>query len=723
MGIQGHRFFYLIIMSLLLVPFQNCGRASFRNLDLASGLKAVNGDNGSVFDGKLTFYQMLPDYSCEGQLSARSFIRFEGSKALFTFNQNDHCGALLDQTIPSADIDSSKFDSDFIGYRDAIYERGLTQPDVTSSEYNEVLCQSTSTDSLQVDVAIKFSEKNQLAQSKIYYDKNGQARNVPYFKVLREVTSDQARYTSASFDLIIDRSQPSPQKWWYFLGTLNANLETGAWQGPVRCRMQAGKLLTSVQKLYAKNGDWNSYVAQSNTMTDQLRQPDVACLGASNLWTDCFHGGDKLVVRTESKKCSDVKIKDSLNAFDWNCEDQATGAVFYASKLKLNRSLSDLVTSSGWRDNFVQISDPQQIIYESMPMAWWKNKVLPLPSNPTGSSVSLNQLGAVYVAEISSASQGYSIDQNQISLVIKPGATLSAAPNLAINCNDIGSPSAPNGYGPPLRCLVYNNGHSFTWIEGDFTTSGSNASAALKLSRSSFLRLQNIKASGSLGYGIYQSWLMSSVFNQVSSDSNQFGLVSYFSEGNLMDQISLQNNSYTGLVFGAWDNNNTITNSKAINNGIYGFEMISALNLKMSVVRASNHSNSGIALEGFTDNGFFDSLFLTQNGFGLNVMGSSLGTKIGHHYQNITLVGNNTGMEMFKEMSPAVANNEKFSGYFRQGNTTDCLVLTIGTGAYRSNTCPGTVALGSELYSWPSDFKVQNSCRLSADGNSALCGN
>ncbi len=702
----------------ILISFQNCSPVSFNMESVTSSLKA---DNGSVFDGKPTYYQNVPNYQCEGQPAPRSFIQYQGDQPLLTVNQNDHCGALSNQAIDPKDIDSSRFDAEYIGYRDGIYQRSVQPPDPSSPIYNEAWCQSDATGAGAVDVAIRFDEQAQIATSKIYFENNGQPRSVPFFQVSRSMTDNEARYSAPSFSLVIDRSQPAPEKWWYFSATLNANLETGPFSGPLRCRMQAGKLLSSVQKLYVKNGDWNSYVQRNSPTTDLFRQPDVSCTAGTKFWSACFHGGDKLIVRTEAKSCAELTIADALHAFQWICEDHPEGAIFYSSQLATGHSLSDLVTSAGWKPNFVQVTQNQHVIYESIPMAWWKNQVLSLPSNPVGAAVSLNQAGAVYVLEASASSQGYSIDQSGISVVIKPGAILTAAAVLSNNCSSSFDPSAPNGYGGPSKCLLNVSNTGFAWVEGTFDTSGSNAMTNLKLTKSSFLRLQNIKVSGSVGYGIYQYMLLGSIFDRVSSTGNQFGLVSTMSEGNLLNQMTFQNNTYAGLIFSAWDNDNTIVQSKAVDNGIYGFEFSSTLNLKAISLRATNHPNAGILLEGFTDNAAFDSVFLSKNNYGLDINRASSGNQYGNHLQNIAVVGNNTGLRVLKSTGPTPVDQEYFQGSFRAGNVKDCQVFVTGFGAFNAPVCPGSTTAGSEVYGVAGSLNFDNSCTLSTDGGSALC--
>lgn len=702
----------------MLVSFQNCAPASF-NMDAVSG-ESLKASNGSVFDGKPTFYQTLPHYECEGNAAPRSFIQLDSDQAYLSLNQNDHCGALTQQPIDAKEIDRSSFDADFIGYRDGIYERSAQTPDLASTVYNEAWCQSNPDSPSAVDVAIRFDEQTLQATSQIYFENKGQSRSVPAFQVSRLMTDNEADYSAPSFSLVIDRSQPAPEKWWYYSATLKANLETGPWSGTVRCRMQAGKLLGSVQKIYAKNGDWNSYVQRTDATGDLFHQADVSC-SAVTRWSDCFHGGDKLMVRTESKKCADLQITDSLQAFSWQCEDQPEGAVFHSLQLNPGKGLSDLVTTSGWKNNFIQIKENQHVIYESISMPWWKNAVLPLPANPTGPSISLNQAGAVYVSNTSSVSSGYSIDQKQISLVIQPGATLSGASSMADNCNANGFfSSSPSGYPAPSKCLVTASGTHFIWIEGDFNGKNTNATANLNLTNSYFVRLHRIQTHDNSGYGIYQSSVRGSIYDDLSVDGNQYGLMSTTSEGNLFGQLSFQNNTVTGLLFTAWDNDNTLYDITAVHNGIYGLEFKSTLNLKLISARASDHTNSGISVEGFTDNALFDSVFSTQNNFGLDISRASSANQYGNRFYNMALVGNQTGLRIMKESGPTAPNKESFAEDFRLGNTADCSVYVIGTGAYQASVCPGTTALGSEVYGSTS-VNLKPGCTVSKDGTTVVC--
>jgi len=708
--------FWIIFATFLLVSFQNCSQVRFEQIQELSS-KKVDLENGSVFDGKPTFYLTRPEFTCEGQPAPLAVVHFSDSGPRLTFNQNDHCGAIKDQPLDPADVDKFSFDPDFVGYRDGIYERQVTAPDLSSPVYNEAWCQSTGSGP-SLSLAVKFDAQNNIASSQIHYSSGGQNGVIPAFSVTRGMNDNSAEYQTSGFHLLIDRSQPAPQKWCYFSGQLETDKVSGSWKGPVLCRMAASKLLANVQKVYPSNSNWNSYVQNTDPAKNVWNQPDTNCSSGS-AWNQCIHGGDKMSVETDLKGCSSLVANDQLDSFNWTCEEGPSGAVFKTQRLKKGRGLSDLVTKDGWKSNSIQITQNGQVRFESIPLPWWKNPVLSLAADVSGAITQLNVPQAVYVVDSNLTVPGLQVVEDGVSLVVQNGATLMGAASMNPNCNLSGLHfSAPDATLYPTRCLLTSEGHGFLWIEGAFDSSGSNAKANINLQNGRFIRLQNVKLQNAVGgFGLFQEVVVASVYDSVEAKGNRHGLVSRNSVGNLIGYSDFSNNTSTGLWLTAWDNDNSIVNSQASQNGITGFAFNSTRDLIMVSNQTRNNVVRGIEISGFTENANFESTVVSGDSYGIDISRSSAVAQQPNIFKNTAMMSTTVGLRV---LEGAGSNKEVFDGQMFLGSTTNCSVTT--EQSINNPYCPGTGLPGSEIFSLPTtSLSTFSACKLSMDGESIDC--
>lgn len=708
----------LVVAVFLFIGFQNCNPVKFRPSEEPS-LSKIKSDNGSVFDGKPTFYLTRPNFTCEGKQSPLAQISWTDTGPQLTFNQNDYCGAISNQPLSPSDIDTYAFDPDFLGYRDGIYERTDGPPDLSSPVYNEAWCQSTGQEP-SVSLIVKVNSEGNLASSQIRYSANGNANSTSSFQVSRNLDDVSADYQAAGFHLRLDRSQPAPQKWWYFEGQLETDKVSGAWKGSVLCRMAASKLLANVEKVYPQNSDWNSYVRFSDLSKDTTAQADVSC-GSASSWKECFHSGDKMQVETELKNCASLTIKDQLNSFQWACEDSPEGATFKALRFRAGKSLSSLVSKNGWKPNFIQVTQNGRIRYESIPLPWWKNPVMELKPDTTGAALQLSVAKAVYVADASLRVPGIQIKENGVSVVLQNGAVVTGTANMSANCNLTGVHfSAPDNTFAPSRCLLTSEDHDYIWIEGSFDVLGSNATTSINLQKGQFLRLQNVKArSASTGFGVFQENVRASIYDSLIATGNHHGLVSGNSVGNLFSSSDFSNNASTGLWLTAWDNQNTILYSQALKNGITGFAFNSAKDVTMVSSRTGDNVVRGIEITGFTENARLESVIVSGDSYGIDIQRSGTASLQPNTFKDTALISRTLGLRVYEG---AGTNKEVFTGQLFLVSANTCSVTK--EPAITTQSCPGFSQQQSDVFALPTTvLNAFSPCGLASGGSGVLCQN
>lgn len=233
----------IIAFISLGLMYQNCSRASF--VPQPFGLSINKSNMGDVYDGKPgTYYQMVPQFSCENRSVPRAVIDFNGQAYVLNENFSNLCGAVTGQELQRSDIDQSPYDPDYIGYKDAIFMRSETIPDPLSSTYNEAFCRPEVLDqSSGVDVAIRFDSSSQKATARIYYylqnQHSIQSGAVMDLAVNRVLAGSSASYASPNFSLSVDRSAPAAQEWWFFKADLIATLDGVDVNKKMLCRMEA----------------------------------------------------------------------------------------------------------------------------------------------------------------------------------------------------------------------------------------------------------------------------------------------------------------------------------------------------------------------------------------------------------------------------------------------------------------------------------------------------
>lgn len=342
----------------------------------------------------------------------------------------------------------------------------------------------------------------------------------------------------------------------------------------------------SVLPLYPIAANWNQYYEVSNpNLTCSVTLGTQATAGYGQ---PCAHGGDKKIVVTNQTSCTGLTATDALGQFTWTCK-VISGFATFKSRLSSTGNLSSLLTTTpslGWKNEYVIIQSNGQTVYTGTPAQWWPNN--PVVAAPSAASViaPLNGVtaGTIFVVSSSATNYGYFLDEDQIGLVIMPGAVITAA-GAPMNCNDTtGTTSSPDDY-----CFLTTGGHKFMWVEGTINSGTAAIVNGFYIADTAYLTVNNFTA-----VNFYESGVGDAVFAT--------GTPGYFSNYLTFSNMYLYNNAL-GIQLDASIGSriyNVYTSANQSNGGIffsnYGGQTGAGYNTAVNVTVTG--SNSGFNIEG-----------------------------------------------------------------------------------------------------------------------------
>jgi len=374
----------------------------------------------------------------------------------------------------------------------------------------------------------------------------------------------------------------------------------------------------------------------------------------SYYWPDTtkpfIHGGEQRKFTLSALNgCENLVINDDLGAFDWSCKIDDTDpaspkTVIYSTNLKSGRYLSDLLdfnrTNPAWLKNSVsvtkngtELNDPQ------VPAIWWNNPVM-IPKNK-----SLSTKGAIYLITgendyaDDSLSRSYSINAEQIALIIQPGNTLIT----------------------PSELAAIKISSNFAWLEGKVDASGSTT--GLTIGNNYYNQIRNFEISNAKEDGIRLSSSMRTYFVDVISRENG------------ANGLSISGASITGTIFG-----NITQNVRLDDNLGYGLRAKTGYNLLASV-HAYNNKLDGISLS--INNHLSNSDAGNNAGNGLSLNG---------HNNTVTMFTSDSNAEagiLFSQQTPDVSplpRNNFVSSVTLTNNTDGNITLFGDADVDNSNT-------------------------------------
>lgn len=330
---------------------------------------------------------------------------------------------------------------------------------------------------------------------------------------------------------------------------IDTHIEIGAYQIPL-----------NVTGVYSNAPNWNDYIRYSDSSAAHYQQPNVACDGSEiGSRLPCIHGAQfKQVSVPELSSCQDLELNDSLGLFRWVCEVVNGAPVFYNLEFITGKSLKDMVTASGWKDIQVQLIKGDETIGQSVSRPWWNNPVKPLPENKDAGVSALKNAtsgnGEIFVLDKTIETDGYSLEDDKISLVVLGAHRLTYSSTAAQNCQLASGERAS----ADTHCLLFAGSQKFLWIEGNFQGHklAAGTQQGLLLVDSDFSRIEN---SLFLNHKNANLYLLRSHYNRVrqSSFSNSgIGIYTSNSSFNRFENTHVINNAEEGFAIrGTWMGN------------------------------------------------------------------------------------------------------------------------------------------------------------------------
>gem|GEM_PF-6530735 len=420
-------------------------------------------------------------------------------------------------------------------------------------------------------------------------------------------------------------------------GSTSGGSSSGGGSGP-----SSGLLLTTtltVEALYQAAPNWNDYV--------KLVDPASACDGTETMASDCIHGGEARLVRTEETECTGLILSDSEAAFDWSCSVVA-GKARFTSTLAIGKGLGHLLDSTSWKSLSVTLQKGAQQIASS-PTAWWSNPVKALPDNSVTSATpvvqDLTEAGSIYTLASSRATTGYHIGADQVAIVVLPGATLSyngVVTNYVVDGSINTNPTCISF--PCFQTTIAVGGNKFAWVEGDLEGSSSSLSNVFYANNTKLSRLHRISLSGTkqeLGIGAVTALTFSSI--SASTDAI-FSISSNSQRGSVLRDIDLNagqlgimgtlvtaENLTTGSLSLSYASQNTIRNARVVggNSGVFGLRIINISDENFfEKLTVANQQLGGVQIGSGCDGNRFSRININNvNGYAFSLEGV-LGTVI-----------------------------------------------------------------------------------------------
>lgn len=225
----------LIILSTVMLAFQNCRGISDSTGKVYPGAKSVDG-NGGVYDGKLVGYsRLVPGYLCSGKPSAYARLDIQSQAAVLLASDGENCAAPLE--VPLGDLEHSLLGTKYVGYKDGLftYTEDL-ETDLASGVFTEAWCQYVprgDTGTSTFEIAVEWQQAGDKALSHFYQAKNQPPADT---EVERRLEIDRVSYFSGRSRLDIEFMAREPDS--YKVSGTYSDWSSGKYLSvPVTCRM------------------------------------------------------------------------------------------------------------------------------------------------------------------------------------------------------------------------------------------------------------------------------------------------------------------------------------------------------------------------------------------------------------------------------------------------------------------------------------------------------
>ncbi len=446
-----------------------------------------------------------------------------------------------------------------------------------------------------------------------------------------------------------------------------------------------GITLASVEPFYPVNGaDWNDYI--KNDSVTIYEASDTAATGTETGGYDqLLHGGEMRAFAVSGKSsCTGLVVADSAGAFNWFC-DNTNPVTMISTGLADGKYLSDLIdfTSGAWKQLSVTVTDGGATYGTTPASTWWNN---PIIADNDGGALAIS--GNVYIVTTSTPGAGYTIQSDNIAMVIQPGIIMQG-PKLGIS----------------TAVVATSAGRKFLWLEGSIDASGDDVGVfwspvfsvlrdvqidgadtgisllGLYMEISNNGKIYDVTSSNNAGYGI---WVTSSHNNDfekivsmnnisdgirlwnsnlnnlydVKTSENRTGMYLNGSNDNELRSVATHNNRNSGLVLGE-SLRNKVYNVTSVNNIGSGVQLVSSSrNNTLSHITANNN-DSGFIVNSSADNAVSD-----VTAFNNNSLGFSLAWSDNNFVSNISVINNgSSGARLFSATNNTMVNIASVNNY------------------------------------------------------------
>ncbi len=359
----------------------------------------------------------------------------------------------------------------------------------------------------------------------------------------------------------------------------------------------------AVTPLYGGAPGWNDYIR--NDGPSLLTASGVACDGTETALHDtCLHGGEMRQFQVSGEaSCTGITAVDTLDAFDWICDEATNPVRVVSTGLKQGRRLSDLIDfgSLAWKANGVTITTPSQTL-ASTPSAWWSN---PIVGGNVGGA--FTQSGSVYAITAQPAAL-ISIDgMDKVAVVTQPGLMLART----------------GGLGAASVMLLNSK---FSWVEASVDGAGNSYGIVFQNTRFSVVRGADLSNTDQ---------------NDFDNEIYAVGLMMAASSGNRISNIDAHNNGAAGMLLVAGSNGNRVSGLNATDNGFIGLALLGASGNQLNDITASSNGEDGVIVEDGADNNTFTGVVAVGNGStGIDEEGINIYDASGNRFFQIVVADN-----------------------------------------------------------------------------------
>lgn len=428
--------------------------------------------------------------------------------------------------------------------------------------------------------------------------------------------------------------------------------------------------LGAFEPLYPGLSNWNQYVLRDNV--NPLKLSGTPCpappVTASN---QCLNGAFLRAVPVYAVAgCADLSARDSLDAFDWQCDDSTLPVRFVMAGFKTGRGLGNIIDfSTGQFKNNAVVVNRYVLGSFTRHERWWTNPILFANS---GIAAATSASDTIYLVSQNPTST-FVLDQPRVTLVGKPGVRIS------------GTPATPG------QILVSVSGNE-VWVEGDFELGDDTAAVSVNgASRTVINRVRVQNGSGGTaavlltnarGALLKDIRVANSTSTAVDLDGSSFNALRDLTVGNLGNQ---------GVRFFNVSQRNALTGLVAVGSFTNGALMLSPDVTLANVTAVGFQSRATVASATGNNSAYFNFLGANTAFSGLEISASNL------LFRNTAGVSTTT----FGVVLSGVAANNQFRGrLFVGANTSGPCDNSVGAGAgLVLGTCTDSGAEGSNVYS------------------------